>query len=139
MVKSKNKELKKVEVIHKEAPEKLDFNQIYIKDFGVVEINPTKLKYFEFISKDKGSMYGNVFLIKQMGYNNVIPYKNGKETIEKALKAIFDVDEIDFYDKLTTVDLNKIIDIANEINEVRIDDFLENQKIVKEESQEKEV
>jgi hypothetical protein len=135
MKKSENIEVKKVKVIQKEAPEVLNDNQIYIEDFGVVEIKPTKLKYFEILGKAKNSMYGNVLLIKQMGYNNLLVYTDGREIVENALKAIFDVDEIDFYDNLTTVNLNKIIKLANEVNEVKIDDFLENQKREKEENQ----
>ena len=120
------------------GPEVLQDNQIFIKDYGVITINPTRLKYFFSLGKNKSSMYNGALLIQQMGYNNVLVYNDGKEVVENALKAILDIEEVDFLNKLTTEDLNKIIKIGNKVNEVKIDDFLTNQKMEKEGSQKKE-
>ena len=118
---NKNEELSVAPIV---APENLKSNQIFIEDYGVLTIKPTYLKYF--IPEGKSlSMYNNVLMIKEMGYNTVLSsYSDGKEVIENALKAIFDTDKIDFFDKLTSKNLLDIIDIANDVNEVKIDDFL---------------
>lgn len=134
-MKENENKIEKVEIL---APENLKNNEIFIEDYGVVKIRPTKLKYFWSEDKKQPTMYSSVKLIQQMGYNNILPCADGREVLTNALTAIFDTDKIDFIDYLTTKNLIDICDKADEINEVKENDFLLEANAIMEKGEEEE-
>ena len=109
----------------KKSPEKLNSNEIHIDGYGVLKIKPTKLKYFIPNSNKEIAWYEGINFVVKDGYHVLLTqYSDGKDTLIKALKAVFDIEEVDFFDLLTSKNIIEIAKLANEINEINVKDFL---------------
>lgn len=102
---------------------KLENNQIEVDGIGIITIKATKIKYF------KSGDYNNFMVIKTLGISEMLRYEDGDSILNKYLTAVFDKEPTqDFIDNLTTQNLLDIITIANNMNGIKDEDFLEKMK-----------
>ena len=127
----------KMEQAKKEAPkEKQNDNVIKLSNNRVLEIKPTKIKYF------KNGDYNVYRVIKKIGVANLLQYADGLELIYIFMTAVFDKPykkietkdengnytnsyEFDEYilemvdDELTVDEVNKIIETSLKVNGIQ--------------------
>jgi len=102
---------------------KLENNQIEVDGIGIITIKATKIKYF------KSGDYNSFMIIKTIGVSEILRYEDGDSILNKYLTAVFDKEPTqDFIDNLTTQNLLDIITIANNMNGIKDEDFLEKMK-----------
>lgn len=102
---------------------RIDFNEVEIDGLGIIKIKPTKIKYF------KSGDYNNFMIIKTIGITELLRYDDGDTILGKYLTAVFDKEpEKELLENLTTQNVLDIISIANRLNGIKDDDFLEKMK-----------
>lgn len=118
MSKKKTEEITNVVEIQDYRP--LKSNEINIPTIGIINLKPTKLKYF------KSNAYNNFLIIKNMGLHELLKYQDGEDVLKEYLCAVFDVekDSITYIDEMSTEDIYSLIEKMNKINNVKEEDFL---------------
>jgi len=113
------KEVKEVKKNEEVKVNKINDNEIFIEGKGIVELKPTKLKYF------KDGSYNGFVHIKNFGVHELFKYQDAEDIIKKFIGAALDINASDMnIDDLNTKTLYELIEKMNKINEINESDFL---------------